>query len=422
MNARTNFANFNDLVFKHPNQDSLISFLHPDANIEDFTSKLRNRNFIAPDLHINLLSFGFRVKNSFVSFSLSERSSGRLALPKDLVLLGLHGNEQFAGKNADFSSIGADLNYYREYALGYSHIVDDRLTVGARGKLLFGKANISFADTDISLYTDADTYHMRMQSKFTVNMSLPVHLEIRDGEIADASAHFDNSDYDPLDFVFKSSNTGFAIDLGATYKLIEPVTLYASITDLGFINWKDDVYNLSMDGDFEFDGLDVSSVFNSGDDSDPGEDILDELNEKFKISATENSYRSGLPARLFVGGMYELNPVIGFGLLSRSEVYQNRLEQAVTLSANSNIGRWLSASLSYSMMNNSYNNVGMGLSLRGGGFQLYVLSDNLNSTFYPHRTNSVNLWFGLNLIFGHKSAAAPRGDTLDKYDTPISDP
>ena len=402
VNAKTNFVNFSDLFFKHPQYDSLISFLHPDADISNFTSRLKDRNTIAPDLHVNILSFGFRANRSFVSFNISERTSLRANLPKDLILLGLHGNRQFIDKDADFSNIGADLNYFREYAAGYSLRVNDRLNVGGRAKLLFGKASLSFADSDISIYTDPDSYSMRLRSRFTMNLSMPVTLvKNEDGEIDEIKPHFDNDGYDPLDFVFNSRNTGFALDLGATYRIIERVTIYASITDLGFINWKQDVYNLSVDGDFEFDGIDLSSLFNYADDSDPADNLLDSLKGIFSINDTQNSFNRGLPTRIYLGGTYDLHRSFSLGLLSRSEIYQNNLDQALTLSGNLNLGRRLSTSVSYSMMNNSYNNFGMGLSLRGLMFQFYMITDNLNSVFYPHRTSSVNLWFGFNMMFGH---------------------
>ncbi len=421
--GRTNFVNFSDLIFQHPRYDSLISFLHPDANPEDFTSKLRNRNIVASDLHLNILSFGFRVnEKSFASFNLTERSSGSIVLPRDLLMLGVKGNEQFVDKKADFSGLGAGFNYFREYAAGYSYLVDERLQVGARGKLLFGKANLSSVNQGTSLYTDPHTYDMRMRSEFTLNVSMPLHMDIENGDIEDIRFHFDNEDYDPRDFIFGSNNAGFAVDLGATYQLTEPVTLYASITDLGFISWKEDTYNISVNGDYEFEGIDFSSSFDSSDDSDPFENFLDTLSGRFNITATDNSYRRGLPARIYLGGTYQLHPLIGVGVLSRSEITRNRIGQAVTLSANTNVGRRLSASLSYSAMNNSYNNLGLGLSFRGALFQFFMVSDNLNSAFMPHRTSSVNLWFGFNMMFGHRKTADPGINQPEKFDVPLADP
>ena len=403
LNAKTNFVTFSDLVFKHPQYDSLISFLHPDANLSDFTGKLKERNNIAPDLHLNILSFGFRMNGSFITFSVSERASFRATLPRDFILLGLEGNEQFTDRKADFSSFGADLNYFREYAAGYSRQVDERLTIGGRLKLLFGKANISFAGSDISLYNDPESYNTMLHSSLKMNMSMPVTLvKNENGDIDSMLFHFDRDDYNPMEFIFNPRNTGFAVDLGATFRLIEPLALYASVTDLGFINWKKDIYNLSMDGDFEFEGFDLSPLFDYSDDSDPEDNLLDSLKGLFRITDTRDVYRRQLPARIYLGGTYEVRPGMNLGLLSRSEIYQGGIEQAFTLSANAVLRRWLSASLSYSVMNNSYSNVGMGLALRGGGFQIYMLSDNLGTLFMPHRTKNANLWFGLNLVFGRR--------------------
>jgi hypothetical protein len=80
---------------------------------------------------------------------------------------------------------------------------------------------------------------------------------------------------------------------------------------------------------------------------------------------------------------------------------RGNIRQALTVSANANAGRMLSASMSYSVMNNSYNNLGVGLALRGGGFQLYIISDNLNLAFYRAGSSNVNVWFGLNIVIGH---------------------
>ena len=401
VNAKTNFVSFSDIFFRHPQSDSLLTFLHPDADIGEFKSKLLNMNSLSQDLGLNILSFGFRAGKSFFSFNISERSSFKADLPRDLFLLGLEGNEQFMGVEAVLSDLGADLIYFREYAAGYSRRVNERISLGGRAKLLFGKAGLFLADTDMSLFTDPESYNTRVRSRFNMNLSMPVTLvKNDDGDIEEVISNFGTEGYDPLDFIFNSRNTGFALDIGATYRIIDQATVYASITDLGFINWKEDVYNFSVDGDFEYDGINLSPLFND-DDFDPVDNLLDSIKGIFSLNDTRKSFSSGLPARVYLGGSYDLTPELSLGLLSRSEIYNGRLDQAFTLSANSNIGRWLSASLSWSMMNNSYNNLGVGLVLRGGGFQLYAISDNLNTVFYPHRTRSANLWVGLNLVFGH---------------------
>ncbi len=404
MNMGLNFASYNDIIFQDPNSDSLITFLHPSADIDDFIGNLQNRNQIGQDMHINLLRVGVRYQDMFFTFSVSEKISGRTSLPKDLFILGLKGNDEFLDKKADLSGFGADLNYYREFALGASYPVNENLTVGGSAKLLFGKMNFSLANPDISFHTDPETYHLHMHSNFTANASMPFKLEHdEEGNIDGIISNFDDEGYNAGDFIFNTGNVGFAADLGATYKITDPVpmTLYASIADLGFINWNRDVFNISMEGSYIFEGIDFNEMLDNDDDY--FERLTDTISDAFVISDTQNSYNRGIGPKVYLGGTYKLNPMVNFGLLSRSHFGKGHFSQSVTLSANTNVTNWLTTTLSYSFMNNAFNNLGLGMGIRGGPVQFYILSDNLNSAFMPHKTRNVNIWFGMNLVFGYRA-------------------
>jgi hypothetical protein len=100
---------------------------------------------------------------------------------------------------------------------------------------------------------------------------------------------------------------------------------------------------------------------------------------------------------------------IGFGILSRTEYYKNRLREQLTLSANFSPLKIITFSLSYTLFNNAYNNFGFGFSAKFGPFNMYVISDNV-STHYavnksshvvlPYNNRVMNLRLGLNLVFG----------------------
>jgi len=102
-------------------------------------------------------------------------------------------------------------------------------------------------------------------------------------------------------------------------------------------------------------------------------------------------------------------------LLSRSQIYKGKIQQALTISANTNLGNALMTSVSYTMSNNSYNNLGVGLSSRVGPFQFYLVSDHIPVTFnkyqfedngdvtsipFPTDLKRINIRFGLNFVFG----------------------
>jgi len=168
---------------------------------------------------------------------------------------------------------------------------------------------------------------------------------------------------------------------------------------MGFIDWKYNVYNFSMNGELDFEGLDISSVIINGDD-DIFENFLDSIADIFTISESRSPYRRFLNTRMYIGAEYPIIPELRLGALSRTIFINNRIEKAITLSANADLGNWFSTSLSYSMMNNSFNNLGLGLAIRGGPFQFYIISDNFNAVFNPNTIRSINLWFGMNLVFG----------------------
>jgi hypothetical protein len=66
------------------------------------------------------------------------------------------------------------------------------------------------------------------------------------------------------------------------------------------------------------------------------------------------------------------------------------------------------------MMNNSYNNFGIGLNFKVGPFNLYAITDNAplannvisvddNTSFpFPYKSKTFNFRLGLNLVFGCK--------------------
>lgn len=407
-----NFVSFNDVIFKSSVSDSLITFLHPEADRNAFISNLRDANAVNSDLQFSVFALGFRQGSQYFSFGINERFSMRGALPKDLLVVMLKGNEEFAGKEAVFSKLGFGLNYYREYALGYSREINNKWTAGGRVKLLFGKANAFLDKQDLGLYTDPDDYSLRLHSRFTLNASMPLSIEYdEDGDISSIAFRFDDDDFTAGDWILNPENKGLALDLGVTFRPLEALTLSASLVDLGYINWSKDVYNFSMDGELDFKGLDISPIFNKDNDIEVFQNFLDSIADIFAITDTRNAYKRSLGSTLYVGGEYQIKPRLRLGLLSRTGFGTDHVEQAVTLSANWDLTNFFGASASYSMMNNTYANLGAGLYLRGGPFQFFVISDNINAIFAPHKIRFANVWFGMNLVFGSHKKAEPQEQT-----------
>jgi hypothetical protein len=406
MNINNNFVNFSDIFLKGQPKDSIISFLHPDYDVNKFLAKIKQRNSIEPETMIQLLGVGFSLgKDGYVFFDINERIDGNIVLPGDLFKLALKGNEEFVGSKIDLSSLRGDIKYYREFGLGYSRNITDKLRIGIKGKLLFGIAAASIDNKSLGITVNEDYSHT-LDANLAVNMSGPVNVYM------DSKNNIDSIKFDDNRFKTRSGITDFFS--GATYDLTDRIVVSASITDLGFIRWKKDVTNLTAKNQFEFSGLNMLDVVNGTQTIDQvGQDMLDSLKNAFVVSKSKTAFTTYLPFGISLGGSYNVTKQFSVGLLSYSRVIGKQIREALTLSANINLGSALSTSLSYTAENHQYDNLGAGLAFRAGVAQFYLLTDRIpllwnkikndNSNFIlPANWNTFNLRLGMNFVFGNR--------------------
>ncbi len=417
INVNNNFVNFSDIFMKGQSSDSIITFLHPDYNIDDFLAKIKDKNSIEPQLSVQLFGLGFSVgKDSYVFFDINERVEGNVVFPGDLIELGLRGNEGFVGSTIDLSSLRGDLKYYREFGLGFSKNFTGKLRVGIKGKLLSGIAAASIDNRSLGITVD-DDYSHSIAADVTVNISAPVKVYTDASQNVD-SIVFDDKRFDSMgqitDFLSGTGNIGLGLDIGATYNISEKLMVSASVTDLGFIKWKRDLTNLQTESQFAFSGLDILDVVNGTSTFEElGKEMLDSLKNSFIVTNSKVPFTTFLPFGVTLGGSYNISSKFAVGLLSYSRVIGKQIRESLTLSANVNIGNALSASLSYTAANHRYDNLGAGLAFRAGVVQFYLIGDRIplvwnkilsdNSEIpFPANWNTVNLRIGMNLVFGNK--------------------
>ncbi len=400
-------VSFSDLVFPGTGEysDSLITILHPSYNIDDFLGKLHKKNYIAPVVTANVLSFGFRAKNLYFHLGVTEHASLYLGYPKDMMTLLFKGNAAFAGDEADLSSMAMDATLYGSYHVGVSARVTDALSLGLRAKFLSGVANVSLNNGGTHLSIDGEDYTHTLDADLEMDLSAPVEVVTDSaGDVTDIVLKDDfDTPENVLYYLIHPDNPGFAFDVGVRYRFNERFMLAASVLDLGMIWWKRDVNNLISQGQFIFRGLDASPVFNVYDTTtleDVADHLLDSLEAVFKPRVEHTAYNTALSPKLYAGGTFNLTPSVSLGILSRSEFRRKNIIQSFTFTVNTAVKRWLNFTASYTYSNHSYNNVGAGLSLRGGPIQFYFMTDYVLGYLYPDTSHALGGWFGLNLMFG----------------------
>ena len=417
LNINNNFVNFKDVFIKGQTKDSIVSFLHPGYNVDKFLAKIKDKNFLEQETTVQLLGVGFSVGNDgYIFIDINERFQSNIVLPGDLFRLILKGNEAFAGKKIDLSSLRGDIKYYHEFGAGYSRNFTDKLRIGIKGKLLFGIASASIDNKSLGI-TVNDDYSHTLDANLIVNMSGPVDVKMNSNNNIDNIVFDDNrfnTSSGAVDFFSGKKNTGFGLDIGATYDITDRIVLSASVTDMGFIRWKKDVTNLKAHNEFKFSGLNMLDVVNGTKTIDEvGKDVLDSLKNAFTVSSSKAPFTTYLPFGISLGGSYSVTEKFSVGLLSYSRIIGKQLREALTLSANLNLGNAFSTSISYTAENHRYDNLGAGLAFRAGIAQFYLLSDRIpimwnkiqddnSNIILPSNWNTINLRLGMNLVFGNR--------------------
>jgi len=416
-NINNDFFNFSDIFSLSQDGDSTISIFHPDYDISGFMKKIREINSLEAQTSAQLFNLGFNTgKDLYIFLDINERIDMDFRLPGEMLRLIFEGNEQFVGNRIDLSTLRTGINWYHEAGLGFSKNLTQRLRLGIKGKLLFGMANLSLDNKALNVTVNEDFTHI-IDADLMANISAPVDFYVNEDNQID-SVKFDDSKYDSFselaDYFLDNSNMGAAVDIGLEYTLAERLRLSASLTDLGYIRWKRDITNLKAESQFKFSGDDFQDVYDGNMDAKEFvEELGDSLQKSFYMTDTDIPYRTNLPFGVSLGASYNLSQSFSLGVLSYTRFNGSQYKEALTFSANLNLGNTLSTTLAYTAANYRYDNIGFGMAFRLGIIQIYALADRIPLTWnriingdesihVPEILNTIHARAGMNLVFGNK--------------------
>lgn len=398
VNSNVGMANF-----LYPRGNELVTGLHSSVSSDEFLSNIHRNNAIEANIKYDLISFGFAKWGGYNTFDLSARSKTGLTLPYELFEFAKVGQVNGEATSYDISGIGIDSYNYVELALGHSRKITDKLTVGAKFKFLGGILHAGAEIDEMKVSMSQDRWQIQEKGRiFTTNA---VQIKYKDnGEI-------DDFDFDAGSLGMDGVGIGF--DLGATYKLLDNLTLSAALTDIGFITWKGSEATANPDA-FVFDGF---HHLGAEDDPVTGESALDQETDqleedlkgliRFQNNQSAKSTKS-LTTTLNVGGEYSiLSDKISFGLLSSTRFGMPVVWTELMASANFRPVSWFNATV-----NGSFSNIGqsMGLLLNFNpkGFNFYIGSDYIPFRYskegIPLYHAKVNFTMGISFTFGHKES------------------
>ena len=378
------------------------------VDVTSLARKLKRINYSQIETDIDLLGFGFGYKEWYFTFGISNHSDLLLSYPHDAVLLS---DEYFQtaakrGTPVNLSHSGGEITVWNSIGVSAAREIKEGFKVGVRLKYLQGMANAVSRGSEMIVNTAGSPLSLQAIMKYRINSSFPINIGYSaNGQVK--SVNFDNSFNNIVgDYIF-NGNRGTSIDAGFVYDKDEITEISGSITDLGFIRWKKNTNNFSATGNYFFNATDLA-IFQIR----PGAiDLVKALRDSISSSLGQSTkpYYTLTPIKIFGGITRLVLPGLRAGAMTRIEIYDLHVMPSLSLSLNYTPVPIVAASLSYTLMNNKFNQVGAGIAFGNHVAQLYVITDNIplrftkdtnSPLFWPYNARMLSLRFGLNLLFG----------------------
>ena len=417
----------------------------------DFMNRLKDNNKLNVNFSTEILSAGWYKGKNFWSFNIGLRTDIGANLTKNMFTF-LNEmetvEENWRNSNYDISGQQLNINAYTEIGLGLSRQINSRLTVGARVKALLGIGNMELklnrvamsanlpSDQQINQWSSESYWNsmtpsqaaqaaQELKDKFNnYHANLTVGAELKSSFKGLELQEEEGKDY-VTDFDFDSGKLGiagygFGIDLGASYKILDNLTVSASVLDLGFISWSKSSTKIASANP---DPIDIkgSTYANMVDPNNPNTvmnavnqlwndaqgymdrvtngDVLDYDMLQLEVSDAKESRKSRLASTLVLGAEYGFfNNKLAVGVLSTTRFVQPDALTELTFSANYRPKSWFNVALSYSAIQSAGKSFGLGLKLG----PLFVGTDYM---FLGKNSNSVNGFVGVSIPLGGRKAS-----------------
>ena len=408
VNTHGNFG-YQDVIMSNPMYPSLSSkkmttFMNPYISAEDALSGFSTgKNRITGDVSLTILSAGFKAFGGYNTIEINSRTTTGVSLPYELFEFAKNtGNHSY-----DIGDINAHAQSFAEIAFGHSRQINDKLRLGAKLKVLvgLGRADVKMRNMKADL-TAEDKWTITGEATADVSMKGFSYVSEEKKYNIEGSGTYERVNDVDLDGV-GVGGFGMAIDLGGVYEINEDWTVSASVLDLGFISWANDMLAENRSKSFVFNGFhDVSVTSDRGEEIDTKVDRYgDQLADFANLTdmGDKGGRSTGIGATINVGAEYTL-PVyrkVSFGALCTSRINGAYSWTEGRLSANYAPLNWLDGGVSFAV-NSFTTSMGWVLNLHPKGYNFFIGMDHIlgktSKEMIPLSSNA-SLTVGMNITW-----------------------
>ena len=368
-------------------------------NLRQLANSLKKNNYLGLNANLDLFTLYKRFDKNLWTFNWGVKVQGDAKYGDGLFKLLGYGNGAFVGEDNPVK-VNMDLNVmaYQEWAVGYQMNVTEQLSVGGKAKLLFGVLDVKTDAFNAELYTDPDTYALRLKEHALVKAAMPNAVYVNEAGELKGDGPFSVGE------LFR--NPGFGVDFAAEYRFNGQFSAVAAVRDLGFIHWGknnigmtgqvNDVGQFYDDGDFLYNGLDINQLQRLFSDEWYREHFIDTLQRYFQVGfSPSDKYTTALNTSLLLRGNYDLDGGNRFSAQVQGRFYGSGFRPALTLAYCGSFFNNLNVCATYTMMPHSYDNIGLGVSAMIETCNIYLTTNNLIGLFRPLNMSGFNAQVGI---------------------------
>ena len=389
-----------------------------NSKLESAIYSLNSNDFFAINQQLEILSGGFIFgnvfkKDQYLSFGLYQETDVIIYFPEDYAILAFEGNQNNINRIFDLGHLNVSGEVISVFHVGLTKKLNNKLTIGVRGKIYSSLLNFSSVNNIGSFITttgENNYYNHRF------NLGLELKTSGAKTLLNSDSSNISDEIKEMRSNILFGSNLGLGLDFGLTYRPKEQWQIEASIQDIGFISHKKDIENYSLSGQYEYEG--INPIFEGSEEGQSAEDywneIADEFEDLFTLDTTNTRYATSRPIKFNAALTYFFGKEIskecdcikedrGFINALGTHIFAvNRPKQpqiAFTTFYYRKLIDQIRLKATYTIDSYSYSNLGLGISAHLAGVNIYFIADNLLKFENLAKAQNVSLQLGLNYIF-----------------------
>jgi len=373
---------------------------------ENVISKLTPSDYIAANVRIDVLNFGYRLDHeNYLSFGFYEEADFIGYFPRDIVDLMYYGNQPYPNRQFTVSEFVGKADLYGVLHVGISRKVNEKFNFGARLKIYSASLNVQTNHNSGVIVTYPNSQNLIRQSIINLDFNL------RSSGLINSEDQILERPEDLYKRTFLSGDLGVGFDVGLTYHFTPQLEFTGSILDIGFIKHKTDVRQFLASGDYTFDGIDLQ--FDPNNPIDYWNQLDEAFHDNIYYDNIDKSYTTWRPAKVNAAIKYSFGEIrhVDCYATTRKIYYRTAVgaqfhsifrplkpQFAFTGFFEASPFRGFHTKFTYTINEFSSQIVGVGASINLGPVNIFGFADNLFELSNLETSNTASLNLGVNII------------------------